>query len=491
MPRAHARRRIPVVAAVGAAVALALAIPAALAAPPANDAFAAAQPIAGESGSVTGTTVEATKEPGEPAHAEDPGGRSVWYRWVAPTSGQFVFDTCGSGFDTLLAVYTGPSVSALTELASNDDSCEEQSLVVITVSAGTAYSIAVDVFRDETAAPGTFTLRWRAVRPPANDAFATAQRLEGPRGTADGSNVGAGPETGERSVAGSVGASVWFVWTAPSSGTAAFETCGSSFDTVLIAYTGEALGSLTVVAANDDRCRLQSRIRFAVRAGTTYRIAVDGAEDDSTGFFRLMWSLVARPANDTVAGARRIAGARGSLQGSNEGALAERGEPPHAGFPASASVWFRWRAPRTMGIRFDTCASTFDTVLSVYRGRTPRASALVAANDDACRRVGSRVNFIARRGVDYLIAVDGVFDASGRVVLAWGRPGADARCRVPDVRGRSLAQARIAIERAGCRVGRVVYSRSALVGRGRVISQQPPPGRRLRFLGRIHLEVSR
>jgi beta-lactam-binding protein with PASTA domain len=123
----------------------------------------------------------------------------------------------------------------------------------------------------------------------------------------------------------------------------------------------------------------------------------------------------------------------------------------------------------------------------------PRRSARVDEDDDSCPQgTGSRVDFLAKRGVDYLIAVDGVFDATGTFVLTWGPPGSSASpCRVPDVRGDTLAQATRAIERADCRVGRIAYSRSALVPRGRVISQFPLPGRRLRFLARVSLEISR
>src|SRR5205823_12587524 len=42
--------------------------------------------ISGMSGVVSGTNSLATKEAGEPNPAQKPGGKSVWYRWVAPTN---------------------------------------------------------------------------------------------------------------------------------------------------------------------------------------------------------------------------------------------------------------------------------------------------------------------------------------------------------------------------------------------------------------------
>ena len=53
---------------------------------------------------MTGTNVGATKETGEPDHAGNVGGASVWCRWVAPADGTVTFDTFGSNYDTLLAV---------------------------------------------------------------------------------------------------------------------------------------------------------------------------------------------------------------------------------------------------------------------------------------------------------------------------------------------------------------------------------------------------
>jgi len=88
---------------------------------PANNDFANAQQVAGGSGSITGTTMGATREQDEPLHAGNGGGRSIWYRWTAPASGAYRFDTIGSGFDTLLAVYTGSNLGQLTLVTANDD----------------------------------------------------------------------------------------------------------------------------------------------------------------------------------------------------------------------------------------------------------------------------------------------------------------------------------------------------------------------------------
>ncbi|MDQ5822289.1 MAG: hypothetical protein M3540_12690 [Actinomycetota bacterium] len=114
--------------------------------PPPNDTFAAAAVLSGTVATVTGTNFGATKEPGEPNHAGRPGGHSVWWRWTAPAAGPVTIDTCDSDFNTLLAVYTGTTVSALSLVKSNDDAepCDIGSSVTFTATSGQVYSIAVD-----------------------------------------------------------------------------------------------------------------------------------------------------------------------------------------------------------------------------------------------------------------------------------------------------------------------------------------------------------
>jgi hypothetical protein len=120
---------------------------------PANDNFLSAAVIAGTALTLTGSNVGATKEVGEPNHAWNTGGKSVWWSWTAPASGTCVIDTATSSFDTLLACYTGSSVSALTQVVNgaNDDTqingtWSITSKITISVVAGTTYRIAVDGF---------------------------------------------------------------------------------------------------------------------------------------------------------------------------------------------------------------------------------------------------------------------------------------------------------------------------------------------------------
>jgi alpha-tubulin suppressor-like RCC1 family protein len=95
-----------------------------------------------------GTNVAATKETGEPdLDVDDPGGRTVWWKWTATYGGSLTVTTLGSNFDTLLGAYTGATINALTQLALNDDvesGVIRSSTVTINVDYGTTYYFAVD-----------------------------------------------------------------------------------------------------------------------------------------------------------------------------------------------------------------------------------------------------------------------------------------------------------------------------------------------------------
>ncbi|MCB9913179.1 MAG: TlpA family protein disulfide reductase [Planctomycetes bacterium] len=115
---------------------------------PANDRFANRTVISGASVTVTGSSVGAATEPGEPKHAGNNGGASVWWSWTAPFSGFVTISTGGSSFDTVMGVYTGTSVSALWRAAYNDDENYSggitTSKVYFDVTLGQTYQIAVD-----------------------------------------------------------------------------------------------------------------------------------------------------------------------------------------------------------------------------------------------------------------------------------------------------------------------------------------------------------
>jgi hypothetical protein len=135
------------------------------AAPPVNDDFVDSTSLEGASSPLAGSNAFATKEPGEPNHALNEGGSSIWYAWMPLFTGTAYVSTAGSEFDTLLGVYTGSAVSSLVTTAANDDANDVAgpSKACFTASAGTTYRIAVDGFDaalDGADAEGGVTLTW-------------------------------------------------------------------------------------------------------------------------------------------------------------------------------------------------------------------------------------------------------------------------------------------------------------------------------------------
>ncbi len=408
---------------------------------PANDSFTNAQVITGADGFIVTHNVGATKEAGEPNHATNAGSASIWFRWTAPVSGTTRFYTLNSlnssfvPLDTLLAVYTGNSVGALTQVAANDNSGSSlRSLVSFTATAGVTYQIAVD-----TKAAGTnhghILLTW-VNGTPVNNNFAGAQLLAGRCGFIQGHNFSATRETGEPAITGNAGgASIWHFWTAPANGAALFTTQGSPFlDTIMAVYTGASVNALTLVAENDDVTGgfldglNYSRVEFTATAGTTYRISIDGYKTGTTaanGVTFLHWAL--EPAtNDNFAGAQLISGTNGAVTGCNAFAGKETGESAHGSNEGGRSLWYRWQAPASGLAIMDLAGSLFDTLLAVYRADGLPAVdqlTLVAQNDDLTDGFDltfhSRVEFAAIAGVTYYIAVDGENDGAGYISDGW------------------------------------------------------------------------
>jgi hypothetical protein len=257
---------------------------------------------------------------------------------------------------------------------------------------------------------------------PANDNFADAVVLSGDDASRIGdTNVGATLESGEPgTVAGAPAEnSVWYRWTAPDNGDAKVDTETSNFDTLLGVYTGSAVGTLTEVVSDDDSGGDgTSLVAFAITAGTTYHIRVDGFEGD-TGTINLHLHRVLPPANDNFANAIELSGLTASRAAdTNDGATLEAGEATTvAGVPAGASVWYRWTAADSGQLKIDTTTSSFDTLLGVYTGSAVGTLSEVASNDNGKDGFTSSITFAVTSGTTYRIRIDGQSGDTGTINL--------------------------------------------------------------------------
>lgn len=121
-------------------------------------------------------------------------------------------------------------------------------------------------------------------------------------------NTCATHETAETTLATGATHSIWFKWTAPvTGGFVTFNTVGSSFDTVMAAYSNftaqptASFANLTQIASNDNIAQppvtfaapfLQSQITINAQAGRTYLVQVDGI-GGQTGTVKLNWACEA------------------------------------------------------------------------------------------------------------------------------------------------------------------------------------------------------
>lgn len=235
----------------------------------------------------TGSTRGATAQAGEPTHAGQPPGASVWFSWTADSDYKVVLrsamesETLGA-LRHAVAVYTGPTVSTLTPVASLD---AYESSLTFRVVRGRTYSIALTA--DDRQQADEYSLSLSLVSP--NALFEAATTLTARSGTTLGAVVG-----GWYSRLGQT-LSIWYRWRAPASGPVTFDTLGSMFRPGLWVSTGASPSSQTYIA-NSLTCptpvpRTTSCVTFEAVAGTTYNIELTGGDGEggNEGHSRLTW----------------------------------------------------------------------------------------------------------------------------------------------------------------------------------------------------------
>jgi hypothetical protein len=260
---------------------------------PLNDDFANRTPLLGPSFRTTAANTSATRQPGEPRHSSQDGHHSLWWTWTAPHTANYILSTEGSSFQTLLGVYVGSSVSNLTKVAADGGSgVNSTSWLRFDATAGLAYQIAVDGLADQA---GEIVLSMARTPVAPNDNFADRTLISGSAATLSANSIYATSEPDELSHFNAGDQSVWWTWTAQASGTATFDTYGSTFDTVLAVYEGSSLTNLTLLLNDDDGSgNMASRVSFPAVVNTTYQIVVDGYRDKG-GLVSLSFSFAPLP----------------------------------------------------------------------------------------------------------------------------------------------------------------------------------------------------
>ncbi|MGH2686593.1 MAG: hypothetical protein ACRDJP_14100 [Actinomycetota bacterium] len=122
-----------------------------LADPPANDPFVGGVMIGPLPFSDARNTDQATTQTAEPQPSCGHVAGTVWYRLRPASDIRVVAETTRSGFDTVLAVWTGSSLSNLNEVDCNDDTPEWlDSRVILEATGGRTYHFQVGGLDERT-----------------------------------------------------------------------------------------------------------------------------------------------------------------------------------------------------------------------------------------------------------------------------------------------------------------------------------------------------
>lgn len=342
---------------------------------------------------IAGSNIGATMEDGEPFPYSS-SGASIWYRWVAPLSGMVVIDTVGSGFDTVLGIYTGTSVSSLASLPNgtdDDGGGMATSRVSVYVEAGREYYIDIAGYGGRT---GKTVLNIGVVSEVTTHAPTNLELSSTEIGADD-----------------SAGAMVGYFTTSDD------DPDDFSFTYSLVDGDGSADNASFYI--DGDELRMSEdldadKASYSIRVRTT----------DPAGLYleRVFTIDRAMRSNDNLADAYSISAGLGgvtAVTGTNLDASKEPGEPNHAGYEGGSSVWYRWMAPRSGLVTIDTIGSSFRTLLAVYSyygtptlTAVPGGSDANGAGDGACR-----ATFRVVKDSAYFIAVDGYDGDTGDFAL--------------------------------------------------------------------------
>jgi hypothetical protein len=398
----------------------------ALAAPPTNDALAAAEVIAGP-GTLAADTTDATLETDEAdaAHIDcDSIDASLWYAYTAPSSDVLRLDTAGPGIDSVISVYTSddpgaPTIDSLTPVRCNDEVGDGHlSNVQFKMTAGTVYFIQLASYQGSD--PGPVQLTVTQGPAPGNDDRTGADVIDAlsPGTPVHPTTELATRQTGEPSACGAVNSSVWYRWRPDATVIADLETTdlGPEMSTAVNVYRG-ALLSNPVCGGLD--------VQFTTQPATTYYIQVADAgtqlKHGRPGTRELLLTTGPAPANDTVAGATTVTSPSTNPVTNAFAGTASEGQPTSGpcnnGFPVTRTVWYRYSPESSGDLVLETLdPQQSDTKLAVYTGPATGAAypdlTPVGCDDDGGSGPLSRLQLPVTADTTYYLQV-GTIGAKG------------------------------------------------------------------------------
>ena len=358
--------------------------------PAPNDFFASAlkvnaQPVFIHSAITTGASMEAGEA--QLAHGGDANASaSIWYSWSVRERTELLVDTAGSGFNTVIGVYTGTSIAALTEVAEASSAIQgRDAWVRFVAEPNVSYKIAVAgippapgglvrVRFEENGLPDLAPPLLEITRP------VSGTTLRDPRVRIEGFALDPMPNaSGIREVQ----------------------------------FTLSTEGN-AIVRAAQGTTNFAATVDLFIGENIVTMWAVDNA--DQTSEWRRV-SVMLNPVlstNDLFVDRIMLDPAANSRADLTIDATKETREPAHAGNGGGASIWYEFAADRSGVLLLNTLGSDFDTLLAVYVSTNlppaiPTVTNLleVASSDDVPGGGYSELTVTVEAGRNYFIAIDG------------------------------------------------------------------------------------
>jgi hypothetical protein len=223
--------------------------------------------------------------------------------------------------------------------------------------------------------------------------------LGGVIGTTNADTTGLADDADPPCAAGLGGHDAGHRFVAPVDGFYAFDTAGSTFDTVVYGYSPSCLDAS--LGCNDDASLgdISSRLSVFLAEDHEALVVVDGWDASQAGAYSLDIDAILEPCVDADLGT----GATATV-GSTTGELDKLRPPCAAGLGPELIV--RWTAPDDGAWVVSSAGSAFDTVLYIYEGEC--AGVPVACNDDvSVIDLSSSVVVTPGQGNVVTIVVDG------------------------------------------------------------------------------------
>ncbi|HEX5218915.1 MAG TPA: M36 family metallopeptidase [Verrucomicrobiae bacterium] len=375
---------------------------------PPNDYFTNATKVPAGGTNYFTSNKRATMETNEMAHAGVSSvAASLWWNFTSPVATNILIDTGGSGFQTVVAVYTNlPGSSTINTLqpvvSAVGTATRPGAFVTYDAQAGVGYRIVVagrnknsvgNVVLDigpgslaDTNAPIV------AVTTPQSGVLVTTNRIV-LQGTAN--DVGPNPS----------GIDKITVTLIPTPGMGQPET-------ITVSASEFLRGPLSTNWSRNVTLQPGQNV-IMVRA-------TDFAGNTSVPVSLQVTYRDLGPVNDFLGNALALTNSADVTSANNRKATKEFGEPNHVGNMGGKSIWW-WFTPSADGLLWlSTTNSTFDTLLAVYQGNHVANLTNLAGNDDAY--VGapggfSSLTLAVRSNQSYFIVIDGYDGVSGAAFL--------------------------------------------------------------------------